>query len=171
MLGVGRGRSERGWYPWSQAHMNSAMVVMFYPTVEKVFEMPLSQRDEEIQALAAYGSDRSHRAFAWGARSGGKTRTPIAATALSNSKEKMRFRSWMRKWNGASPGSASRNCCMAHERPGSHDRKSLTRLLLTDRTDFLRTTRVRVRNSDSRRSSGSHLDIRVDTPLAAASKD
>jgi hypothetical protein len=59
MLGVGRGRSERGWYPWSQAHMNSAMVVMFYPTVEKVFEMPLSQRDEEIQALAAYGSDHT----------------------------------------------------------------------------------------------------------------
>jgi len=39
--------------------MNSAMVVMFYPTVEKVFEMPLSQRDEEIQALAAYGSDHT----------------------------------------------------------------------------------------------------------------
>jgi hypothetical protein len=41
--------------------MNSAMVVMQYPTVEKVLEMPLVQRVEEIQVLAA---DRSHQAFA-----------------------------------------------------------------------------------------------------------
>jgi hypothetical protein len=43
--------------------MNSAMVVMQYPTVEKVLEMPLSQGDVEIQALPA---DRSHYTFASG---------------------------------------------------------------------------------------------------------
>ena len=43
--------------------MNSAMIVMQYPTVEKVLEMPLAQRDEEIQALPA---DRSHYTFASG---------------------------------------------------------------------------------------------------------
>ena len=48
MLGAGRGRSNRGWYPRPQAHMNSAMVVMQDPTVEKVLEMPLTQRDEEV---------------------------------------------------------------------------------------------------------------------------
>ena len=63
VLGVGRGRSKRSRYPRSQAHMNSAMVVMQYPTVEKAFEMPLAQRDEEIQALPA---DSSHYTFASG---------------------------------------------------------------------------------------------------------
>ena len=48
VLGVGRGRSKRSRYPWSQAHVNSAMVVVQDPTVEKMLEMPLTQRDEEI---------------------------------------------------------------------------------------------------------------------------
>jgi hypothetical protein len=39
--------------------MNSAMVVMQDPTVEKILEMPLAQRDEEIQALPADGSDHA----------------------------------------------------------------------------------------------------------------
>ena len=43
--------------------MNAAMIVMQYPTVESVLEMPLAQRDEEIQALAA---DRSHHTLANG---------------------------------------------------------------------------------------------------------
>ena len=37
--------------------MNAAMIVMQYPTVESVLEMPLAQRDEKIQALPA---DRPH---------------------------------------------------------------------------------------------------------------
>jgi hypothetical protein len=41
--------------------MNAAMIVMQYPTVESVLEVPLAQRDEEIQALPA---DRSHDALA-----------------------------------------------------------------------------------------------------------
>ena len=63
MLGVGRGRMKRGRYTRSQAHMNSAMIVMQYPAVENVLKMPLAQRDEEIQALPA---DRSHHTFANG---------------------------------------------------------------------------------------------------------
>lgn len=41
--------------------MNAAMIVMQYPAVESVLEMPLPQWDEEIQALAA---DRSHQTLA-----------------------------------------------------------------------------------------------------------
>jgi hypothetical protein len=43
--------------------MNAAMIVMQYPAVESVLEMPLAQRDKEIQALAA---DRSHHTLASG---------------------------------------------------------------------------------------------------------
>ena len=102
MLGVGR-----GWMKWcrdtrSQAHMNSAMVLMQYPAVENLLEMPLSQRDEEIQALPADGSDQAFASgIRWGDRKGVRNmRTPMAATALSNSWEKLLSRSWMRKRNG-----------------------------------------------------------------------
>ena len=57
MLGAGRGRRKRGRYPRSQTHVNSAMVVMQDPTAEKMLEMPLAQRNEEIQAFPADGSD------------------------------------------------------------------------------------------------------------------
>jgi nucleotidyltransferase-like protein len=42
---------------------------------------------------------------------GRNTRTPMAATARSNSREKMLSRSWMRTLNEWSSGNASRNCC------------------------------------------------------------
>ena len=67
MLGVGRGWMKWCRYTQSQAHMNSAMVVMQYPAVENLLEMPLSQRDEKIQALPADGSDHT---FASGIRLG-----------------------------------------------------------------------------------------------------
>jgi hypothetical protein len=63
VLGVGRGRSKRGRYRWSQAHTDSAMIVVQDPTVEKMLEMPLTQRDDEVQALAV---DCSHYTFASG---------------------------------------------------------------------------------------------------------
>jgi hypothetical protein len=63
MLGIGRGWSKRGRYARSKAHMSSAMVVMQHPIVEKVLEVPLAQRDEEIQALP---TDGSQHAFASG---------------------------------------------------------------------------------------------------------
>jgi hypothetical protein len=69
MLGVGRRRIKRGRYARSQAHMNAAMIVMQYPAVESVLEMPLAQRDEEIQALPA---DRSHHTLANGVGEGGQ---------------------------------------------------------------------------------------------------
>jgi hypothetical protein len=43
--------------------MNAAMIVMQYPAVESVLEMPLAQRDEEIQAAP---SDRSNHTLANG---------------------------------------------------------------------------------------------------------
>ena len=53
--------------------MNAAMIVMQYPTVESLFEMPLAQRDEEIQALP---SDRSHHTLANGICFGRSGRCP-----------------------------------------------------------------------------------------------
>ena len=32
-----------------QAHVNAAVIVMAYPAMENLFEMPLSQRYEEVQ--------------------------------------------------------------------------------------------------------------------------
>jgi hypothetical protein len=47
--------------------MNAPVIVMQYPTVESVLEMPLAQRDDEIQALSA---DRSHYSLANGVGEG-----------------------------------------------------------------------------------------------------
>ena len=58
--------------------MNAAMIVMQYPVVESVLEMPLAQRDEEIQALPA---DRSHHTFASGICLGRSERRPQDAHA------------------------------------------------------------------------------------------
>ena len=58
--------------------MNAAMIVMQYPTVESLFEMPLAQRDEEIQALPA---DGSHHTLANGVRFGRSTWCPQYAHA------------------------------------------------------------------------------------------
>ena len=54
--GIKRRRDTR-----SQAHVNATMVVMAYPVIENVLEMPLSQGYEEIQTLPA---DRSDQTFA-----------------------------------------------------------------------------------------------------------
>jgi hypothetical protein len=51
--------------------MNAAMIVMEYPAVESVREMPLAQRDKEIQALPA---DGSHHTLASGVCFGRSTR-------------------------------------------------------------------------------------------------
>ena len=53
--------------------MNAAMIVMQYPTVESVLEMPLAQRDEKIQALPA---DRPHHTLANGIGFGRLGRRP-----------------------------------------------------------------------------------------------
>ena len=58
--------------------MNAAMIVIQYPTVESVLEMPLAQRDEEIQALPA---DRSHHTLANGICFGRSGRCPQYAYA------------------------------------------------------------------------------------------
>ena len=58
--------------------MNAAMIVMQYPAVESVLEMPLAQRDEEIQALP---SDRSHHTLANGICFGRSGRRPQYAHA------------------------------------------------------------------------------------------
>ena len=65
------------------------------PAVESVFEMPQVERDEEIRALPA---DHAHHTLTNGiclGRSGRRPqyRTPISATPLSNSREKMLSRS------------------------------------------------------------------------------
>ena len=59
--------------------MNAAMIVMQYPAVESVLEMPLAQRDEEIQALPADGSDHT---FASGICLGRPERRPQYAHAV-----------------------------------------------------------------------------------------
>ncbi len=53
--------------------MNAAVIVMQYPAVESVLEMPLAPRDVEIQALPA---DRSHHALANGVCFGRSGRCP-----------------------------------------------------------------------------------------------
>ena len=58
--------------------MNAAMIVMQYPAVESVLEMPLAQRDEKIQALPA---DRSHHPLANGIGFGRLGRRPQHAHA------------------------------------------------------------------------------------------
>jgi hypothetical protein len=63
--------------------MNAAMIVMQYPTVESVLEMPLAQRDEEIQALAA---DRSHHTLTNGVCFGRSGRCPQDAHAYSRNR-------------------------------------------------------------------------------------
>ena len=57
----------------SQVHVNAAVIVMAYPPLENVLQMPLSQRDEEIQALSA---DGSHQALANGICLGRSRRRP-----------------------------------------------------------------------------------------------
>jgi len=42
MLRLGRRRIKRGRDTWSQAHVNAAVIVMEYPVVEHVLQMPLS---------------------------------------------------------------------------------------------------------------------------------
>ena len=61
-----------------QAHVNAAVIVMAYPPIENVLQMPLSQRDEEIQALPA---DRSYYTFASGIGLGRSGRRPQYAHA------------------------------------------------------------------------------------------
>lgn len=41
----------------SQAHVNAAVIVVAHPAMENVLQIPLAQRDEEIQALPADRSD------------------------------------------------------------------------------------------------------------------
>ena len=55
-LRLGRRGGKRRRDTGSQVHMNATMIVMAYPVIENVLEMPLSQRNEEIQTLPA---DRS----------------------------------------------------------------------------------------------------------------
>ena len=57
MLRLGRRGIKRCRDTRSQAHVNAAVIVMAYPTVENVLEMSLSQRNEEIQTLPADRSD------------------------------------------------------------------------------------------------------------------
>ena len=45
----------------SQAHVSTAVIVVAYPSIENMLEMPLSQRYEEIQTLPA---DRPDQTFA-----------------------------------------------------------------------------------------------------------
>jgi hypothetical protein len=79
--------------------MNAAMIVVQYPTVESV---PPAQRNEEIQALSVDRSPPNVRKRHVLGRSGRRPQygTPMAATAWSNSREKMLSRSWMRKPKG-----------------------------------------------------------------------
>ena len=53
----GAAKDKRGRDAWSQTHMNAAVIVMKYPAVENMLEMPLSQGDEEVQALSADRAD------------------------------------------------------------------------------------------------------------------
>jgi hypothetical protein len=62
----------------TQGHVNAAVVVVEYPPIENVLQMPLSQRDEEIQALP---TDRSDQAFANSIRLGRPERRPQYAHA------------------------------------------------------------------------------------------
>ena len=50
---------KRGWNTWAQRHVNASVIVMAYPPIENVLQMPLSQGDEEIHALPADGSDHT----------------------------------------------------------------------------------------------------------------
>jgi hypothetical protein len=56
MLRLGRRGVKRRRGTGSEAHVNATVIVMVYPLIENVLEMPLSQRYEEIQTLQA---DRS----------------------------------------------------------------------------------------------------------------
>ncbi len=47
----------RFWYPWPQAGVWAASVVMSHPLLENCPQMPLVQRNQEIQTLAADRSD------------------------------------------------------------------------------------------------------------------
>jgi hypothetical protein len=82
MLRLGRRGAKRCRDTQSQAHVNTAVIVMAYPVIENLFEMPLFQRYEEVQTLPADSPDQtSQTALAWGACGGvRRTRTPIAAT-------------------------------------------------------------------------------------------
>ena len=80
MLGLGRQGIKRGRDTRSQAHLNTAVIVMAYPPLENVLQMPLSQRNEKIQALP---TDRSHQAFATGICLGRLRRRPQCAHAHS----------------------------------------------------------------------------------------
>ncbi|MCU1335391.1 MAG: hypothetical protein JWO19_972 [Bryobacterales bacterium] len=69
---------KRGRNTWAQGHVNASVIVMAYPPIENVLQMPLPQRDEEIQALPADGSDHT---FASGICLGRPERRPQYAHA------------------------------------------------------------------------------------------
>ena len=73
MLRSGRQGVTRGGDTRSQAHVNAAVIVMEYPTVENVFEMTLPQRDQEIQA---FPTNRGDQTFANRVRFGRLPRGP-----------------------------------------------------------------------------------------------
>ena len=80
MLRLGRRGVRRCRDTRSQAHVNAAVIVVAYPAIENVLEMPLSQRYEEIQTLPA---DRSDEAFANGICLGRSRRRPQYPQALA----------------------------------------------------------------------------------------
>jgi hypothetical protein len=91
----------------SQAHVNAAVIVMAYPTVENVLEMSSSQRNEEILALPADGSNHSLANGICCGRAGRRrnSRRPMAATARSTSWEEDAVAvSWSRKLNDGPQG-------------------------------------------------------------------
>jgi len=57
MLRWGRRGMKWGRDTRSQAHVNAAVIVVAHPAMENVLQIPLAQRDEEIQALPADRSD------------------------------------------------------------------------------------------------------------------
>src|ERR1700683_4827772 len=59
MLRLGRRGGKRCRDTWPQTHVNTAVIVMAYPAIENVLEMPLSQRNEEVQTLPADRSDET----------------------------------------------------------------------------------------------------------------
>jgi len=61
MLRLGRRGEKRCWDTVPQIHVNAAVIVMEYPVVENVLQVPLTQGDQGIQAFPA---NRSNQAFA-----------------------------------------------------------------------------------------------------------